>query len=308
MNGRMYDPALGRFLSPDPNIQMPGYSPNHNRYSYVLNNPLKYTDPSGEDIWGDLFSGLQIGVGVILQFVPGGQAIGGQLIVSGATHFLQTTSNVINQGMSWEAGSNAAGISLQVGGSFTPQWGMGKQQVPNTELFQNNYQYQNNGNKSYDGIMLAQNGKRGVYSDATEERAGRGRPDADGHLNIFEANSWYRNGGGQSLYVNLGNYDLSGITVKDSKGVGDVKSFNLQTPKYAMSANRGLVFGSISLKYVGNNQVVATSAYDIYDFDYKPLNGTWERVFRNFATFSGNMLSGPGDPFIIYIMGTGTIK
>ena len=47
MNGRVYDPLLGRFLSPDNHIQAPGNPQNYNRYSYVLNNPLKYTDPSG---------------------------------------------------------------------------------------------------------------------------------------------------------------------------------------------------------------------------------------------------------------------
>ncbi len=48
MNGRMYDALLGRFLSPDPCVQMPDFSQNFNRYSYCLNNPLIYTDPSGE--------------------------------------------------------------------------------------------------------------------------------------------------------------------------------------------------------------------------------------------------------------------
>ena len=55
MNGRMYDPNLGRFLSPDNYIQSPGNPQNYNRYSYCLNNPLKYTDPDGEKIswlWG----------------------------------------------------------------------------------------------------------------------------------------------------------------------------------------------------------------------------------------------------------------
>ena len=47
MNGRVYDPALARFLSPDPFIANPSNSQNYNRYSYCLNNPLKYTDPSG---------------------------------------------------------------------------------------------------------------------------------------------------------------------------------------------------------------------------------------------------------------------
>jgi len=47
MNGRVYDPFLARFLSPDPFVQAPDYSQNFNRYSYCLNNPLKYVDPSG---------------------------------------------------------------------------------------------------------------------------------------------------------------------------------------------------------------------------------------------------------------------
>ena len=48
MNGRIYDPVLGRFLSPDPYIQAPDFTQNYNRYAYCLNNPFKYTDPSGE--------------------------------------------------------------------------------------------------------------------------------------------------------------------------------------------------------------------------------------------------------------------
>lgn len=47
MNGRLYDPVLGRFLSPDNYVQMPDNSQCFNRYSYCLNNPLKYVDPSG---------------------------------------------------------------------------------------------------------------------------------------------------------------------------------------------------------------------------------------------------------------------
>ena len=46
MNGRVYDPATGSMLSPDPIIN-PGMTQGLNRYSYVMNNPLKYTDPTG---------------------------------------------------------------------------------------------------------------------------------------------------------------------------------------------------------------------------------------------------------------------
>jgi RHS repeat-associated protein len=56
MNGRIYDPELGRFLSPDPVVQIPEYSQNFNRYSYVLNNPLNATDPSGFSFISKAFS------------------------------------------------------------------------------------------------------------------------------------------------------------------------------------------------------------------------------------------------------------
>ena len=48
MNARLYDPLLGRFLSPDPYVQATDFTQSFNRYSYTLNNPLKYTDENGE--------------------------------------------------------------------------------------------------------------------------------------------------------------------------------------------------------------------------------------------------------------------
>jgi hypothetical protein len=47
MNGRVYDYNLGRFMSVDPFIQGDGNSQGINPYSYVMNNPLGYTDPTG---------------------------------------------------------------------------------------------------------------------------------------------------------------------------------------------------------------------------------------------------------------------
>ena len=47
MHGRVYDPAIGRFLSPDPVVQDPNDLQSYNRYSYASNNPLTNTDPNG---------------------------------------------------------------------------------------------------------------------------------------------------------------------------------------------------------------------------------------------------------------------
>jgi len=44
---RFYDPALGRFLSADTVVPQPGNPQALNRYAYVLNNPLRYVDPTG---------------------------------------------------------------------------------------------------------------------------------------------------------------------------------------------------------------------------------------------------------------------
>lgn len=64
LNGRLYDPLLGRMLSPDPFIQDPDNSQNYNRYSYAWNNPMKCKDPNGNFILGyvtGFFKGLSSG-------------------------------------------------------------------------------------------------------------------------------------------------------------------------------------------------------------------------------------------------------
>jgi RHS repeat-associated protein len=50
MNGRIYDPLTARFLQADPMVQDPYNGQSFNRYTYVFNNPLIYTDPTG--YWG----------------------------------------------------------------------------------------------------------------------------------------------------------------------------------------------------------------------------------------------------------------
>jgi len=47
MGGRIYDPSTGRFAQADPIVQAPENGQSLNRYSYVFNNPLSYTDPTG---------------------------------------------------------------------------------------------------------------------------------------------------------------------------------------------------------------------------------------------------------------------
>ena len=67
---RYYDPELGRFIQADTVISDMGNPQSYNRYSYVLNNPLKYTDPTGhETYWegvGNVFLGYyDAGAGIV---------------------------------------------------------------------------------------------------------------------------------------------------------------------------------------------------------------------------------------------------
>ncbi|WPV66931.1 FG-GAP-like repeat-containing protein [Chitinophaga sp. LS1] len=59
MNGRMYDPVLGRMMSLDNFVSVPGSSQGYNRYAYGLNNPLVVRDPNGE--WIHIVVGAAIG-------------------------------------------------------------------------------------------------------------------------------------------------------------------------------------------------------------------------------------------------------
>lgn len=69
MNGRIYDPKLHRFLQPDNNVQDPTNPQNFNRFGYCMNNPTKYSDPSGE-FWG-FVAGF-----IFSAYVHGAQATG----------------------------------------------------------------------------------------------------------------------------------------------------------------------------------------------------------------------------------------
>jgi hypothetical protein len=63
MNGRVYDPLLGRFGVPDPMTENPLSTQGWNRYSYVGNSPVNFTDPTGYCFmgcfWQPIFRGIQ---------------------------------------------------------------------------------------------------------------------------------------------------------------------------------------------------------------------------------------------------------
>jgi RHS repeat-associated protein len=57
---RYYDPTIGRFISADTIVPNPANPQTLNRYAYCLNNPLKYTDPSGHMTFDEYYSGMMM--------------------------------------------------------------------------------------------------------------------------------------------------------------------------------------------------------------------------------------------------------
>ncbi len=101
MNGRVYDPRLGRFISADPFVQAPGNTQSLNRYSYLYNNPLNATDPSGHFVvalgaaiyagvagLGAVTTGILVGIGATVDALIQGASLERALLqglISGVT-------------------------------------------------------------------------------------------------------------------------------------------------------------------------------------------------------------------------------
>lgn len=117
MNARLYDPLVGRFLSPDPYVQAPDFTQNFNRYSYALNNPLKYTDTDGEFLIPLLF-----GIGNLVAHNMRGEDLGNgnwaKYLFSGMTAglILDVVTPLLISGMAANAGRpDLVGLASRVG-------------------------------------------------------------------------------------------------------------------------------------------------------------------------------------------------
>ena len=123
-NARYYDPTIGRFISPDivtPDLNNPQ---SLNRYSYALNNPLKYNDPTGNwPNWGKIgqfFEGVGIGIGTTLLSTA-------EMVVNPAQTITAIGEAITNPSDTWNAiktsyedkSSSSEGVGEIVGQALT---------------------------------------------------------------------------------------------------------------------------------------------------------------------------------------------
>ena len=110
MNGRLYDPYLGRMLSPDNFVHTDFGTQGYNRYSYANNNPLKYTDPSG-----DIPILVPIAFAIVGAYIGGSTANGGKL--NPLDWDYQSTDTWLGMGIGAAVGF-AAGYGFMAGGEY----------------------------------------------------------------------------------------------------------------------------------------------------------------------------------------------
>jgi RHS repeat-associated protein len=122
-NARYYDPELGRFIQADPRIQDLSNPQSYNRYSYCINDPLRYTDPTGLDYWGDV-GGMYLGyydAGASLVrgtvFMVAHPVVTAQGIGTAIAHPINTGS-AIASGVAKDWNSGARGQGKVVGGAL----------------------------------------------------------------------------------------------------------------------------------------------------------------------------------------------
>ncbi|MEZ5462994.1 RHS repeat domain-containing protein [Dokdonella sp.] len=121
MRGRLYDPQLGRFIQADPFVES-DKAQGLNRYSYVLNNPLSLTDPSG---YLSLRQVVGIAIAVVAAYfgqyylAQGAYAASFGIAVAGGFASAYVATGSLRAGL-W--GAFAAGVFWGIGTAFSRSW------------------------------------------------------------------------------------------------------------------------------------------------------------------------------------------
>ena len=274
-----------------------------NRYSYVLNNPLKYTDPSGYQN-NSIFDIITY----LLYFTENGGYYNSQtgIMQTYTSDHAATNAGIdyLNYHNGWSGASEAARNNLR-GGHYV----------------QRNVRFTSRINQAGRSLWKYSDRQGNLYKEHQYTTAWDFVADDGGGLTFGEVYNHYINGNNQPLYVELNTIDFRKVSLSDFKN--GVAKINLASRKYFTNLNDALVHGTITLNLIpGTNQ--AEVAYDrnaggkggMYDFDWITMN-TMEDIkkylFRNIVTSFGGLLHGEtsfinpdiiSGPFPIYYTGT----
>lgn len=123
MGGRIYDPFVGRFLSPDPIVQLADYPSGLNRYAYCLNNPLSLVDPTGyswlSKNWKSIVASV-VGITVSAVTLGSGTSVGVAIIAGAAGGAASALTGALLNGANFGqiAKNTLIGATLGAAGGF----------------------------------------------------------------------------------------------------------------------------------------------------------------------------------------------
>ena len=262
MGGRLFDPLTSRFLNSDPVIDSRGTAQGLNSYTYCLNNPLKYTDPTGYILDGPMEEITYQNPGW-LRYAGGGHS---------------SSSWFENQMMSGHGGEGSEGS----GGGCYGKPGEGDNGLGTYGIYYDaiskTYRYVNNPDKEVplEEVMVI----LAMITSPTQNTTNQGDIGSDG-LSIREAVWHYNYGGKKPVDVPLNTIDFSKLKVSDfpSSGTMDVNLGN----KYRTNWTDAIVHGTIALDLIpGTNQVrINPNSDTMFDFDMKNWN---THAIRNLET------------------------
>src|SRR5690554_1703137 len=262
MDLRQYDPAIGRWVVQDPVIHH-DYSP----YSAFDNNPVYWSDPSGADSQtyvtiADLFNKAKSGV-TSFEFENG------QLVGESFSKTIETTLEQAYLFLEEPTDDDGGGGDGNSGENQQPK----------------NYR---NYNDYYQKVLRHKFLNNFSFEDA-----------------IFH----YNYGKGEPVTVNLSTLNFDDITVerflKSKRQYQDHPSITvnfLGIDYKGYRKEQGLIYGNITLVYIGNNTIMALP--DQYNFE---MHGS-KISMRNILTAMGGIFNGYGTPYHIYFQGTAKIK
>lgn len=335
MNGRVYDPRLARFLSPDPFIQDPTNSQSHNRYSYCLNNPLKYVDPSGYFLvngsrkpLGDqqaispviniesLFNG---GMGLIgpgsmshwsdnsdIRTSFGTFMLGSPFVNSCINErytqlygYFVTTKNAINNAINNKNPETETETEMVFGyidAGFT---------ITSIDAFGQNIHIATLGppgeinTRPNGGIIFENHPAFQVWGSTEIIDSPSGQTfwdtNGDGKLQKDEADNWWLIGGG-SISVDNSKINWTGLKIPASAKVGKIFSIKTTQAFFKLPYETAATYGGTSFILRGAHTVEVVD--QLYHYQYRPNNSA-ENVIRNLMNWYGKP-NGQGTDFMIH--------
>ena len=296
MNGRLYDPVLGRMLSPDIAIQDEHNAQAYNRYSYCFNNPLRFTDPSG-------------------YFVRGSR---NYYDWSSFVHY--DFGNYRNNGSAFNTDLSEGKFSpvYDVNGYFlgTDDEGLqGEAVVMKREDFRQGMSHQDALSMATD---LCENNREEAEIRMNRHYASlRNRPDWDGFVTIDEGIAWAKSHIGalenptpdNTLYIDANLLDMGFLTVQNSglkigQDYTNVNLYDYVNKKSLRSIHTAYALGNTGIRLIDNEGTISFRG-DTYDWDYHGNN-----PFRNTLIFFERARTGINERhgFKVSIYGTTRIS